>query len=51
MADSKFQVIFVGWNRLIHLCTDALEPLDAAPILIFHTMEDALQFVELEQQK
>ena len=50
-TDSKFQVIFVGQNQLIHLYTDALKQLGAAPIPIFHTMEDAMQFVELEHQK
>lgn len=50
-TDSKFQVIFVGQNQLIHLYTDALKQLGAAPIPIFHTMEDAIQFVELEHQK
>jgi hypothetical protein len=50
-TDTKFQVIFVGQNQLIHLYTDALKQLGAAPIPIFHTMEDAMQFIELEQQK
>ncbi|MBI1276727.1 MAG: hypothetical protein GC179_01230 [Anaerolineaceae bacterium] len=50
-TDTKFQVIFVGQNQLIHLYADALKQLGAAPIPIFHTMEDAMQFIELEQQK
>jgi hypothetical protein len=50
-TDTKFQVIFAGQNQLIHLYTDALKQLGAAPIPIFHTMEDAMQFIDLEQQK
>ena len=50
-TDTKFQVIFVGQNQLIHLYTDVLKQLGAAPIPIFHTMEDAMQFIELERQK
>jgi hypothetical protein len=50
-TDNKFQVIFVGQNQLIHFYTDALKQLGAAPIPIFHTMEDAFHFVELDQQK
>lgn len=50
-TDTKFQVIFVGQSQLIHLYTDALKQLGAAPIPIFHTMEDALHFVELDKQK
>ncbi len=49
--DNKFQVIFVGQNQLIHLYADTLKQLGAAPIPIFHTMEDAMHFIELEQQK
>ena len=50
-TDNKFQVIFVGQNQLIHFYTDALKQLGAAPIPIFHTIEDAFHFVELDQQK
>ena len=50
-TDTKFQVIFVGQNQLIHFYTDALKQLGAAPIPIFHTMEDALHYVELDKQK
>ncbi len=50
-TDTKFQVIFVGQNQLIHLYTDTLKQLGAAPIPIFHTMEDAMHFIELEQKK
>jgi len=50
-ADAKFQVIFVGQNRLAHFVADALKQLGAAPIPFFHTPEDAMQFIELERQK
>ncbi len=50
-TDTKFQVIFVGKNQLIHLYTDTLKQLGAAPIPIFHTMDDAMHFVKIEQQK
>ncbi len=50
-TDTKFQVIFVGKNQLIHLYTDTLKQLGAAPIPIFHTMDDAMHFIELDQQK
>ncbi len=50
-TDTKFQVIFVGQNQLIHLYADALKQLGAAPIPIFHTMEDAMHFIKLEQKK
>ena len=50
-TDTKFQVIFVGQNQLIHLYADALKQLGAAPIPIFHTMEDAMQFINIEKQK
>ena len=49
--DSKFQVIFVGQNQLAHLYADALKQLGAAPIPFFDTMEDAMQYIELDRQK
>ena len=50
-VDNKFQVIFVGQNQLAHFYADALKQLGAAPIPFFHTPEDAMQFIELDQQK
>ena len=48
--DTKFQVIFVGQNQLAHLYADALKQLGAAPIPFFDTVEDAMKFIELDQQ-
>ena len=50
-ADTKYQVIFVGQNQLAHLYADALKQLGASPIPFFDTMEDAMQYIELERQK
>ena len=50
-ADTKYQVIFVGQNQLAHFYADALKQLGASPIPFFHTPEDAMQFIELEQHK
>ena len=50
-VNTKYQVIFVGQNQLAHLYADALKQLGAAPIPFFHTPEDAMHFIELEQQK
>jgi len=50
-TNTKFQVIFVGQNQLAHLYADALKHLGAAPIPVFHTMEDAMHYIELERQK
>lgn len=49
--NNQYQVIFVGQNQLAHLYADALKQLGASPIPFFHTVEDAMHFIELERQK
>ncbi len=49
--DARIQVIFVGTNQLVHLYTNAVKNMGATPMPVFHSLEDALHYVELEQQK
>ena len=50
-ADPKYQVMFVGQNQLARMYTDALKQLGVPPIPFFNTMEEAMQFIEVEQHK
>lgn len=49
--DARIRVVFVGNHQLVQYYTNAVKNMGAAPMPVFHTLEDALQYVELEQQK
>ena len=49
--DPRVHGIFVGRNQFARMYADLIKQLGGTPIPIFATMEDALQFVELERQK
>ncbi|MEZ4669180.1 MAG: hypothetical protein R3E39_14835 [Anaerolineae bacterium] len=50
-TDNKFRVIFVGDNQLIRFYMQIVQNLGAPPLHIFHTLEDALEYIKLERAK
>ena len=50
-TDNKFRVIFVGDNQLIRFYMQILANLGAPPLRIFHTLEDAMEYIRLERAK
>ncbi len=49
--DTRIRVIFVGTNQLVQFYTNAVKNMGATPMPVFHSLEDALQYIEIQQQK
>ncbi|MBI1276729.1 MAG: hypothetical protein GC179_01240 [Anaerolineaceae bacterium] len=49
--DPRVHGIFVGQNQFARMYADLIKQLGGTPIPIFATMEDALEYIELERQK
>ena len=49
--DPRMHGIFVGRNQFARMYADFMKQMGSKPIPIFVTMEDALEYVELERQK